>query len=78
MADNRMYIRCKECKEYYALGKLFIASGWYTPFVDDFEGGLNAFLEEHHVHSGFSHVAEPYEIAYENTSDINNITKGDL
>lgn len=50
MANNRMYLKCKQCNETLLIGKT-LGTGYYTPPVYDkiLEGKLDIFFNEHDI-----------------------------
>lgn len=51
MANNRMYIKCRECGKRYMLAKYYPSTKWYCNGLT--EKGLDTWFEKHqHDHVG--------------------------
>ena len=49
MANNRIYLVCKVCGDYYAIAKYYPDTGWYSNGGDNLIG-FEDFLEKHSNH----------------------------
>lgn len=71
MANNRMMIRCKNCKEVFMLGKYYPISWAYRFDVDKY----HAFLDKHDNENAVAYEGnismdgEFYDLVYENSCD---------
>jgi hypothetical protein len=52
MADNRLWLICKECDDHFAIAKCFTGTGYYTNRTDNVS--FNDWLAKHH-HEGLDH-----------------------
>lgn len=67
MANNRVYLSCKECGEKIFLAKYFPSQGWYNE-KDDHAKKFEAFLEKHSHHKtlfGLDDGNVPFELYWE-------------
>jgi hypothetical protein len=62
MANNRIYLHCKECDEYLFLGKDY-GTGF---FYNDYDGkGLETELNEFYEKHAICGMGEPFDIRYD-------------
>jgi len=71
MANNRMLLRCKNCKEVYMIGKYYPVS-WAWPIdSEDFSKWLDKHDDENAIayEGDIATEAEFYDLVYENSCD---------
>lgn len=69
MANNRMYIVCKEDNKYFAISKYYPSSGWYTQ-NDLLHDDLNEYFDEHKHNSEQDMWGETYHLVYETQHEV--------
>ena len=69
MANNRMYIQCKECAEAFFLAKYYPNTGYYTSasyYSEDFIKLFNDWLDKHRHNNDQTIFGKwQYELSYE-------------
>lgn len=67
MANNRMFLKCKGCGEYYVLAKYYPSTMWHTRREDN--ESFNEWLGKH-TYCGMEHTEDNFELEYEHPTKL--------